>query len=80
MRKVYFRNKNIYVQNNTLKTSMDRTISGDNRFDMLTNFNEILDDLELISTKNASDELVERVKHSLHTVSGSLQIKDSIIY
>jgi hypothetical protein len=63
--KIYFRNKNIYVQNNTLKTSVDRTISGDNRFDMITNFNEILDDLEFISPRNSSDELIERVKHSL---------------
>ena len=63
--KVYFRNKNIYVQSNSIKTALDRTISGDNRFDMITNFNEILDDLELISTTNASNELIDRIKNSL---------------
>lgn len=65
--KIYFRNKNIFVQSNTYKTSLDRTISGDNRYDMISNFNEIIDDLEIISAKNDIDELTERVKNSLYS-------------
>ena len=35
-------------------------------FDMLTNFNEIIDDLELISNRDNNDELIERVRLSLY--------------
>ena len=63
--KIYFRNKNIFVQSNTLRTAIDRTFSGDSRGDMVTNFNEIVDDLEFLHTNYDNDILIDRLKESL---------------